>query len=114
MAYIALHGIIDVEHVDTHIACEVAVDELCVGIMGIAERMQPVGCGGGVSPFHIHQVGESHVIASTEERERQHVALRQTEVQSEVGIVEMERVVAILLRCLQEEVEIRAATGKKK
>ena len=108
-----LHGVVDVEHVETHIAHVVAIDELGVGIVVVGEGVQPVGRGRRVAPLHVHEVFQSQVVTSTEERHRQTVALTQTEIEPQVDIIEVHGVVLIILRGLQEQVEIGAATCKE-
>ena len=71
----AFHRVVDVEHVDAHVAAEVAEGELGIGVMVVVERMQPTRIGGGVAPVHVHQVFHSHVVPASEEGQRQTVAL---------------------------------------
>ena len=113
MAYIASHRVVDVHQVDTDIVAEVRVGQLGVGIQRVAERVQPIGRCRGVTPRHIHQVVNPHVVTTAEEGQTEHILRRQTEVQAQVSVVEVHRVVLVVLARLQENVKIRTATGKE-
>ena len=111
---LAAHGVRGVEDVDTHVALEVAIDELCVSIMAVIEGMQPVGRSRGVAPLHAHQILQPHDVTSSKERQRQHVLTAQPEVQSQVRIVEAEGVVAIFVSRFQEDIQVGTAPRNQK
>ena len=106
MSDISLHRVVDIHHVDAYIIGEVAVGELGMCIEMAVGVVKPTGIGGGVAPFHVHEVLKTHIVSCPEESERQPVTGRQAESQLQIGIIEIEGVVLILLRCLEEKVEI--------
>ena len=76
--------------------------------------MVPSARYGDVSPTHVCQILQSHVVAAFVNRKRKIVLVVHAEVQFRVYIVEIQRVILVFVCTFQEKVEIRASCCKDK